>query len=43
MTYKEDLLRLHKAEIVALRGKVQELEAKLELFNQEQWKERQER
>ena len=43
MTYKEDLLRLQEAEIVALRGKVQELEAKLELLNQEQWKERQER
>lgn len=41
MTYNDDLLRLHEAEIIALRGKVQELEAKLELFNQEQWKEKQ--
>lgn len=43
MTYKDDLLRLHIAEIAVLRDRVQELEAKLELFNQEQWKERQER
>jgi|TARA_S200002703_G_scaffold6598_1_gene7178 hypothetical protein len=41
MTFKDDLLRIAQAEITALRGRVQELEAKLEVLNQEQWNEKQ--
>lgn len=39
MTYKDDLLRLQNAEITALRFRVQELEAKLEVLQQNLWKE----
>jgi len=32
MTYKDDLLRLREAEALALRKKVEELEAKIEIL-----------
>lgn len=35
MTYKEDLLRLREAEAKALRKKVEELEAKIEILIQQ--------
>lgn len=35
MTYKDDLLRLREAETVALRKKVEELEAKIEILTQQ--------
>jgi len=35
MTYIEDLLRLREAEAVALRKKVEELEAKIEILTQQ--------
>jgi|TARA_S200002703_G_scaffold133171_1_gene121231 hypothetical protein len=35
MTYKDDLLRLREQEAVALRKKVEELEAKIEILTQQ--------
>jgi len=35
MTYNEDLLRLREQEAVALRKKVEELEAKIEILTQQ--------
>ena len=35
MTYKDDLLRLREAEAEALRKKVEELEAKIEILTQQ--------
>ena len=35
MTYNEDLLRLREKEAVALRKKVEELEAKIEILTQQ--------
>ena len=32
MTYKDDILRLREAEAIALRKKVEELEAKIEIL-----------
>jgi len=38
MTYLEDLLRLRDQEIDALRKKIEELEAKLEIYkNEKNW------
>jgi hypothetical protein len=35
MTFNDDIIRLLKAEVSALRNKVEELEAKLEIKEQE--------
>ena len=35
MTYKDDLLRLREQEAVALRKKVEELEAKIEILTKQ--------
>jgi len=35
MTFNEDVIRVLKAEVDTLRNKVEELEAKLEIKNQE--------